>query len=316
MNFHAITKIKSIFLDVLLALMIFLFIAFIAMSSTIGNTSFYSRYVSDSAVTAYLQESIKEETDLIAQKNAVEAKAFDFAVGQNKISTVQKEIIKSAFSGMDYDYTDSYRIKQCYYDGISEYYRFNGMEIDDETLDIVSNEAAKCFNEALGIHNNIEFKRFSGFLRRTSIIFGIACAIFAAGLIYWIYTFCRGRTKLFGHYGCALISAGEALVLLFAANSVFGISKNLYFTDSAGLNFAISGAFNSYFLILALFGAAIIFAGIMLIVYVKKYYYRKYDKIEQELNINRTLYVASQEGDITVEDIFNSHKTQSEQENE
>ncbi len=310
MNMHAVTKTKSIFYDVILSLAVFIFFVMIVMSPTIGNTSFYSKYVSDKTVTYHLQESIKEKTDLIAERTGVEKKAFDFAVGQNKISTVQKDIVRSAFSGTDYDYTDSAKIETCYHDGIAEYYRFNGMEIDETTLDTATKEATKAFNESLGIHNNSEFSRFAGFLSKTSIIFAVAAAIFVAAIGYRIYTFCMGRTKVFGHYGCALISAGEALVLLFAANGVLGISNDLYFTDNAGLNYAISGAFNMYFLILALFGAAIIIGGIMLILYVKKYYFRKYDKNEQEHNINKSLYVAAQDGDVTVEEIITSHKEQ------
>lgn len=314
MSSHAIVKIRSVFYDILLAMAIFLFFTMIVMSPTIGNTSFYSKYVTDKTVTAHLQESIKEKTDLIAEKNGIEAKAFDFAVGQNKISSVQKDIVKSAFSGINYDYSSSSKIKQCYFDGIAEYYRFNGMEIDEETLDTASSEASKAFNESLGIHNNTEFKRFAGHLSKTSIIFAVAAAIFVLVIGYRLLVYCRGRTKVFSHYGCALICAGDALVLLFAVNGVFNISNKLYFTDNAGLNYAISNAYNFYFLILAAFGAAIIIAGIMLMVYVKKHYFIKYDRIEQERSINKTLFVAAQDGDLTVEEIVNANKAQIEQE--
>ena len=103
MNSHKLYRIKGTVCDLLLAVMILVFTLSVAMSATVGNVGFYSHFLDNKQITAELKTALDCETEKIAQKTGIEQKAFEFAVGQNKISTVQKEIVKSAFSGSDYN---------------------------------------------------------------------------------------------------------------------------------------------------------------------------------------------------------------------
>ena len=171
MNMHTLYKIKSTFFDVLLALLLFLFFVLAVASPTIGNSDFYGKFLGGDNITEAIQVSLNEKTDKIAQKTGIEPKAFEYAVGKNKISALQKEIVKSAFSGGNYDYSESSNIAVCYRDGIKEFYRFNGFELDDASLEKAVPLASKAFNEAMGIDNNAEFSTFVGRLGRVAVIF-------------------------------------------------------------------------------------------------------------------------------------------------
>lgn len=306
MNSHALYRIKGTVYDLLLAVFILAFIVTVAMSATVGNVGFYSHFLNNKQITSELKASLDEETEQIAQKTGIEQKAFEFAVGQNKISTVQREIVKSAFSGSDYNYSDSSNIENCYRDGITEFYRYNGMELDENALEDAVPLACKAFNKIMGIKNNVEFSSFTHFLSKTSIFIAVASLIFALALCLRVFTYSGGRTKMYSHYACALLSAGYTLVLLFVFNVVTNYSSRLYLTDNKALNIALSGGFNAYFLIEACFGGAFIIAGISMMLYVGRYYRHKAAKIKQEQEINSGIYVASAFGDVTIGDIAKS----------
>lgn len=306
MNSHALYRIKGTVYDLLLAVFILVFTVTVAMSATVGNVGFYSHFLNNKQITSELKASLDEETEQIAQKTGIEQKAFEFAVGQNKISTVQREIVKSAFSGSDYNYSDSSNIENCYRDGITEFYRYNGMELDENALEDAVPLACKAFNKIMGIKNNVEFSNFTHFLSRTSIFIAVASLIFALALCLKVFTYSGGRTKMYSHYACALLSAGYTLVLLFVLNVVTNYSSRLYLTDNKALNIALSGGFNAYFLIEACFGGAFIIAGISMMLYVGRYYRHKAAKIKQEQEINSGIYVASAFGDVTIGDIAKS----------
>lgn len=303
MNTHALYRIKGTLYDLLLAAAVLVFTLTVAMSATIGNTSFYSHFLGSSQITAELKTALDEQTSLIAQNTGLEQKAFEFAVGQNKIGTVQKEIVKSAFSGTDYNYSDSSNIENCYRDGITEFYRYNGLDLDTDALEEAVPLACRAFNEVMGIHNNVEFSRFTRFLGRTSIMLAVAALVLALVLGVKVFTYSNGRTKVYSHYACALISAGDTLVLLFLVNMLTRYGDKLYLTDNAALNIALSRGFNTYMLIEACFGAAFVFAGASMILYVNRYYRHKAAKIKQEQEINKEIYVASAYGDVTIGDI-------------
>ena len=306
MNSHALYRIKGTVYDLLLAVFILAFIVTVAMSATVGNVGFYSHFLNNKQITSELKASLDEETEQIAQKTGIEQKAFEFAVGQNKISTVQREIVKSAFSGSDYNYSDSSNIENCYRDGITEFYRYNGMELDENALEDAVPLACKAFNKIMGIKNNVELSSFTYFLSKTSIFIAVASLIFALALCLRVFTYSGGRTKMYSHYACALLSAGYTLVLLFVLNVVTNYSSKLYLTDNKALNIALSGGFNAYFLIEACFGGAFIIAGISMMLYVGRYYRHKAAKIKQEQEINSGIYVASAFGDVTIGDIAKS----------
>lgn len=108
------------------------------------------------------------------------------------------------------------------------------------------------------------------------------------------------RTKMFGHYASAMICAGLALVLLCVANFAFSFSQNMYLTENDGVNIAMSKAFDLYFIIEACFGAALLIGGYSMIAFVYRYYVRKAEHQNLELEINKTLYVDSTDGDKTI----------------
>ena len=244
MSMHALQRTKGIIYDLLLAVALLCFILTAAMSATVGNTSFYSHFLNDEEVTLQLKSSLQEEILPIAEKTGIEEKAFEFAVGPSKISSVQKDIVRSAFSGTDYNYSDSANIEICYRYGIGEL--------------------------ALG------FK---------------------------VFTYSAGRTKVFSHYACSLLSTGLTLVLLFSTNMLTGYSNKLYLTNNEALNYALSHGFNAYFFVEACFGIAFIIAGVSMMAYFSQYYRHKAARIKQEQEINHEIYVASAYGDVTIGDI-------------
>ena len=300
MNMHRLYKIKSAFYDVLLALLLFLFFILAVASPTIGNADFYGKFLSGDNVTQAIQTSLNEKTAKIAEKTGIEPKAFEYAVGKNKISTLQKEIVKSAISGGNYDYSESSNIAGCYRDGIKEFYRFNGFELDEKSLDKAVELACTAFNEAMGIDNNKEFSTFTGRLGKVSIMIVVAIAALIVAVTVKIYMLNAARTKMFGHYASAMICAGLALVLLCVANFAFSFSQNMYLTENDGVNIAMSKAFDLYFIIEACFGAALLIGGYSMIAFVYRYYVRKAEHQNLELEINKTLYVDSTDGDKTI----------------
>lgn len=314
MNIRASYKTRNLISDMALALLIFLFFSFAVMSPTLGNTGFYSRYLNDGSITTQLQEKLNEETEIIANETGIEPKAFEFAVGQNKISTIQREIIKSAFSGGNYDYSDSSNIENCYRDGITEYYRFNGLELDQDALELAVPKACKALNSVMGIDNNREFKSFSKKLSETSIILAVAMLILAAALGFRMFTGAGGSTSVLSHFASSMISAGFAWVLLFVVNLIVDFCDKLYLTNNEAVNYALSGASNTYFFIEALFGIALIIGGSSMMIYVYNYYVKKAQKQKQEISINKNLYVHNEGGDdITIEEIVKDRREKARQ---
>lgn len=300
MNMHRLYKIKGTFYDVLLALLLFLFFILAVASPTIGNADFYGKFLSGDNVTQAIQTSLNEKTAVIAEKTGIEPKAFEYAVGKNKISTLQKEIVKSAFSGGNYDYSESSNIEGCYRDGITEFYRYNGFDLDEKALDSAVELACAAFNEAMGIDNNVEFSQFVGRLGRTAVMLVIAVLIVIIAVCVKIYMLNGARTKMFSHYASAMICAGVALILLCAANFAFSFSQNMYLTENGGVNIAMGKAFDLYFIIEACFGAVLVIGGYSMMAFVYRYYVRKAEHQNLELEINKTLYVDSTDGDKTI----------------
>lgn len=300
MNMHRLYKIKGTFYDVLLALLLFLFFILAVASPTIGNADFYGKFLTGDNVTQAIQTSLNEKTAVIAEKTGIEPKAFEYAVGKNKISTLQKEIVKSAFSGGNYDYSESSNIEGCYRDGITEFYRYNGFELDEKALDSAVELACTAFNEAMGIDNNKEFSQFVGRLGRTAVMLVIAVLVVIIAACVKIYMLNGARTKMFSHYASAMICAGVALILLCAANFAFSFSQNMYLTENGGVNIAMGKAFDLYFMIEACFGAVLVLGGYSMMIFVYRYYVRKAEQQSLDLEINKTLYVDSTDGDKTI----------------
>lgn len=310
-------KAESIIYDVILALLIFVFTVLIAMSPTIGNVNFYNRFIQSGDVTVKVQERLNENMADVARVTGIEEQAFKYAVGEKKISSTQKEMIKAAFNGTSYDYSESANIETCYKEGIREFYRSNGMldMLDEKALETAVPMACATFNEALGIDNNKEFKDFTYKLSRLSIVLDVGVLILAVVLGFKIFSFSRGRTKVLSHYACSLISAGTALALMFVVTMVTRYSDKLYLTNNEGINSAIASGVNVYLTILALFGIAYIVAGISLMTYVYKYYTRKTSKQQQEIAINKDLLISSDEGDISVKEYVSNKRNARQQEN-
>ena len=74
----------------------------------------------------------------------------------------------------------------------------------------------------------------------------------------------------------------------------------MYLTENDGVNIAMSKAFDLYFIIEACFGAALLIGGYSMIAFVYRYYVRKAEHQNLELEINKTLYVDSTDGDKTI----------------
>lgn len=308
MNMHTLYKIKTTFFDVLLALFLFLFFVLAVASPTIGNSDFYGKFLGGDDITQAIQTSLYEKTDEIAEKTGIEPKAFEYAVGKNKIKALQKEIVKSAFSGGNYDYSESSNIAVCYRDGIKEFYRFNGFELDEKALEEAVPLASKAFNEAMGIDNNVEFSTFVGRLGRVAVMIVVAIFALIAACAVKVFMLNDGRTKMFSHYASSMISAGLSLVVVCILNFALQFASNMYLTENDGLNIALGQAFNVYFIILACFGAVLLIGGYSMMIYVYRYYVRKAHRQKQEIEINKTLYVGSENGDKTIGEIAKEHE--------
>lgn len=308
MNMHTLYKIKTTFFDVLLALFLFLFFVLAVASPTIGNSDFYGKFLGGEDITQAIQTSLYEKTDEIAEKTGIEPKAFEYAVGKNKIKALQKEIVKSAFSGGNYDYSESSNIAVCYRDGIKEFYRFNGFELDEKALEEAVPLASKAFNEAMGIDNNAEFSTFVGRLGRVAVMIVVAIFALIAACAVKVFMLNDGRTKMFSHYASSMISAGLSLVAVCILNFALQFASNMYLTENDGLNIALGQAFNVYFIILACFGAVLLVGGYSMMIYVYRYYVRKAHRQKQEIEINKTLYVGSENGDKTIGEIAKEHE--------
>lgn len=308
MNMHTLYKIKTTFFDVLLALFLFLFFVLAVASPTIGNSDFYGKFLGGEDITQAIQTSLYEKTDEIAEKTGIEPKAFEYAVGKNKIKALQKEIVKSAFSGGNYDYSESSNIAVCYRDGIKEFYRFNGFELDEKALEEAVPLASNAFNEAMGIDNNVEFSIFVGRLGRVAVMIVVAIFALIAACAVKVFMLNDGRTKMFSHYASSMISAGLSLVAVCILNFALQFASNMYLTENDGLNIALGQAFNVYFIILACFGAVLLVGGYSMMIYVYRYYVRKAHRQKQEIEINKTLYVGSENGDKTIGEIAKEHE--------
>lgn len=308
MNMHILYKIKTTFFDVLLALFLFLFFVLAVASPTIGNSDFYGKFLGGEDITQAIQTSLYEKTDEIAEETGIEPKAFEYAVGKNKIKALQKEIVKSAFSGGNYDYSESSNIAVCYRDGIKEFYRFNGFELDEKALEEAVPLASKAFNEAMGIDNNVEFSTFVGRLGRVAVMIVVAIFALIAACAVKVFMLNDGRTKMFSHYASSMISAGLSLVAVCILNFALQFASNMYLTENDGLNIALGQAFNVYFIILACFGAVLLIGGYSMMIYVYHYYVRKAHHQKQEIEINKTLYVGSENGDKTIGEIAKEHE--------
>lgn len=310
MNTYRADKIRATLYDILLGLVVVVFVMLAILSPTLGNSHFYSRYINgNGSVTTSLQDSIKEKTDAIADETGIERSAFDFAVGQKKISSVQKDIINSVFVGNNFDYSDSASIKSSYHDGISEYYRRYGLDLDENALDRAVPMACAAFNEVMGIGNSTEMNKLVTFMQKYSIALAVAMLVAAVLLSLKIFTFHGGRTKMFSHYGSALISAGEAMLLIAVSDLGVHYADRLYLTNNFGFNTAFSSASRAYFIIVAAFAIALIIAGASMIKYVLSYYERKTNSQRQENEINRSLYVKREDGDDkTIEEIVKDRR--------
>ena len=308
MNSHASSRINRTIADILLGFLLFLFMLMAVMSPTIGNTGYYKFALNDGSITTMLQEKLNEKTEEIAEKTGIEPKAFEFAVGQNKISTVQREIVKSAFSGANYDYSDSANIESCYADGIREYYRYNGMDLDEAALELAVPMACKALNSVMGIENNNEFSRFTYFMGKISIIVAAGLLILIVALGMRVFALSGGRTRVLSHFACSLNCAGFSLILLCLFNAITRFSDKLYMTNNDGLNYALAGGFNVYFLIEACFGVAFVIGGMSMLGYVYKHYTTKFRKQKQEQDINKTLYVKLQDGEKTIGEIVGDRR--------
>lgn len=306
MNTYKANKFRAIVYDLMLAAIIVVFVMLAMLSPTLGNSHFYSRHINGKEnITISLQESIKERIDAIAEETGLFPEAFDFAVGQKKIGAIQKEIINSVFSGNNYDYSDSSGIKNAYYDGITEYYRQYELELDKDALERAVPMACEAFNDVMGIGNTGEMARMITFLSRYSLYGAVAMFVAGAVLAFLIFAFHGGRTKMFSHYGCSLISAGEAMLLIALLDLVVHYSDRLYLTNNFGFNTAFSSASRMYYLIIAVFAAALIIAGFSMHRFVKNYYDKKAKSQKQELDINRSLYVKREDGDdLTIAQIY------------
>lgn len=312
MAYHKSRKYLSTAMDIALAFLLFLFITFVVMSPTIGNASFYSRFASSEKVTNSIAETLKEKTDAIAQKTGIESQAFVVAVGHRAINSAKKDMMVAVFEGRKPNYNESVSIETRYREGIKEFYRSNGIDdqLNEEQLELAVELACDAFNESMGIKNNKEMNRLVGFMSKTSMILAVAILILCVVVAFKTYTMCYGSTRVLSHYASSLISAGMALVLLFATNMVLHFSSRLYLTSSAAINTVLNGGANIYFLILALFGAAFIVGGNSMMVYVYKHYSHKKAKQKQELDINRSLLVSGEDGDKTIEEIVHERREQ------
>lgn len=298
MNTHKVNRIRYTLYDMLLGLLVVLFVMLAMLSPTLGNTHFYFSHINgNTTVTSALQEDLNKRTDKIAEQTGVVPEAFYFAVGQSKISSTQKEIVNSVFSGNNYDYSDSAKIESAYNDGIVEYYRYNGLELDANALERAVPMACAAFNQVFGIGNSNEMNGMMRFLQKYSIALAVAILFIGILVALKIFTINGGRTKVFSHYGSALICAGDAAILISICDLFVHYANRLYLTNNIGFNTAFAGATKMYFVILVIFGIALDVAGFSMLRHVKRYYSHKANSQQQEIDINRNLYVKGADGE-------------------
>ncbi len=310
MNTYQTNRIRRSIFDFLFAALITMFIMFAILSPTLGNSNFCKSYSNrDASVTTELQEQLKSATDEIAERTGIVPQAFDFAVGSKKISSVQKEIIEAVYSGNNFDYTDSAGIENAYNNGIKEYYRFNGLELDESLLDTAVPMACSAFNKVFSIRNITEMRNFIALLSKYSIVFAAAFLVLAVLVGLKIFDLHGGRTKVFSHYGSSLICVGNSLILIAICDIFIHFADRLYLTNNVCFNSAFSSASKIYFICLAVFGVAFDIGGVSMINYVKRYYHSKAKKQKQEDDINRSLYVARMDGeDMTIKQIVDERR--------
>lgn len=310
MNTYQTNRLRRTIFDFIFAAFVIMFIMFAILSPTLGNSRFCKSYANkDASVTAKLQEQLKTETDLIADQTGIVPQAFDFAVGSKKISAAQKEIIEAVYSGTNYDYSNSSGIEKAYNNGIIEYYRFNGLELDDDALERAVPMACASFNKVFSVRNITEMRSFITLLSKYSIVFAAVFLVLSVLVGLKIFDLHGGRTKVLGHYGSALICAGDSLILIALCDIFIHFADRLYLTNNICFNTAFSKASRIYFVILAVFGIAFDIAGFSMINYVKRYYHHKARKQKQEDDINRSLYVKRIDGeDLTIEQIVDNRR--------
>lgn len=282
-------KAVNIIIDSVVAILLVLFTVLIIASPTLGNEEFHSKYYESDEVTLALQENLKVRTDFIAQETGVVPEAFDYAVGPIKIDDEKNRIVYAIFHGSNYDYSYSSQIEEAYREGIKEYYRSYGLEIDDATLELAVSNACVAFNDTFGVTNNSQLSKFVAVTGSYSIIGGFICLVLLVFFVTRIFAFNMGRTKSFAHLGSALISAGMSLVTLFVMNLVIGFTDKLYLTSNAVVNHAVSQATGRYFLLLGIFGVVFIGLGITALKFVYNYYIKKHFQQSQEALINKKL---------------------------
>lgn len=303
-------KNRNTFYDVVLALLLFLFVTFVVMSPTIGNSQYYGRFTNNSNVTESISKELKIKTDEIAEITGIEKQAFVSSVGEKAISSAKKDMVVAMFEGRSPDYKESVSIETRYREGIKEFYRANGIDdqLDEAALERAVELACDAFNDVMNIENNKEMNKLVQFMSKSSMIIAVAFLLLGAAVAFKIYTLNYGRTKVFSHYGSSAIAAGGALVLLCVANLVLNFSSRLYLTNNDAINIVLNSGARIYFLILALFGIAFVAAGISMMKYVYKHYTKKTAKQKQEIDINRSLLVSGVDGDKTIEELVNEQR--------
>lgn len=310
MNTYQTNKIRRSIFDFLFAAFVIMFIMFAILSPTLGNSNFCKSYANkDSSVTSKLQEQLKQATDEIANQTGIVPQAFDFAVGGKKISSTQKEIVEAVYAGNNFDYSNSAGIETAYNNGITEYYRFNGLELDTQALERAVPMACAAFNKTFSVRNITEMRNFVALLSKYSIVFAAAFLVLAGLVGLKIFDLHGGRTKVFGHYGSALICAGDSLILIAICDIFIHFADRLYLTNNVCFNSAFSSASRIYFICVAAFGIALDIAGVSMINYVRRYYHSKAKKQQQEDDINRSLYVKRFDGeDMTIKEIVDNRR--------
>ncbi len=282
-------KVINIVIDSIVAILLIVFSVTIVASPTLGSEDFHVDYYEPEEVTYALQENLKVRTDFIAQETGILAEAFDYAVGPIKIDTEKNHIVYAIFHGSNYDYSHSSQIEDAYREGIREYYRSNGLEVDEAMLDLAVSNACVAFNDTFGVTNNAQLSQFVNATAKYSMIAAIVSLVLLVFFGTRIFVFNMGRTKSFAHLGSALVSAGMSLVTMFVMNLAVGFTDRLYLTNNSVINNAISQATGRYFLIVAAFGVAYIGLGITALNFVYNYYTKKNAATTQEAIINKKL---------------------------
>lgn len=289
-------KAINIIIDSIVAILLIVFSVTIITSPTLGSEDFHVGYYESDEVTFALQENLKVRTDFIAQETGISADAFDYAVGALKIDTEKNHIVYAIFHGNNYDYSDSSQIEDTYRDGIKEYYRSNGLELDEATLELAVSNACVAFNDTFGVTNNSQLTKFVTATSKYSMIAAIISLVLLVFFATRIFAFNMGRTKSFAHLGSALISAGLSLITMFVMNLAIDFTDRLYLTNNSVINNAISQATGRYFLIIAAFGVAYVALGITALKFVYNYYMKKNAATTQEAMINKKLLLENKNG--------------------